>query len=58
MDQFKLFQEIGVVGKLHNFVNSQLSKQSVYNFGTLQLFQDGELHWHFVYLMLLHCLEL
>jgi hypothetical protein len=72
--QFELWRRLGVVGKLHNFVNAVCashkrrelfhSVQSVVNtellhsFSTLELRQDGGVRWNSVYLMLLRCYEL
>jgi hypothetical protein len=74
MEQFELYKEFGVVGKLHNFVNAvcgshkcrelflSVQKQaqledSLFNYTTLNLVQDGGVRWHSVYLMILRCLE-
>jgi hypothetical protein len=73
-EQFELWRRLGVVGKLHNFVNAVCashkrrelfhSVQAVVNtellhsFSTLELRQDGGVRWNSVYLMLLRCYEL
>jgi hypothetical protein len=73
-EQFRLFREIGVVGRLHNFVNAvcashkrrklfnkvqeEVNDELLYSFNTLELRQDGGVHWNSVYLMLLRCLKL
>jgi hypothetical protein len=75
IDQFELWRKLGVVGKLHNFVNAVCAshkrhelfnniqrewnnEESIYFYNTLHLRQDGGVHWHSVYLMMLRCLEL
>ena len=73
-DQFQKFRELGVVGKLHNFVNAVCAShkrrelflsmqtddddEALYTYNTLQLRQARGVRWHSVYLMLLRCLEL
>lgn len=72
--QFQLFRKIGVVGRLHNFVNAicishkrreafnevrqEVNNELLYTFNTLELRQDDGIRWNSVYLMLLRCLEL
>jgi hypothetical protein len=73
-DQFHLWRNLGVVGRLHNFVNavcashkrrelfstvqSEVNNELLYSFNTLELRQDGGVRWNSVYLMLLRCYEL
>jgi hypothetical protein len=73
-EQFKLYRRLGVVGRLHNFVNAvyashkrrelfdsiqnEVNNELLYTFNTLELRQDGGVQWNSVYLMLLLCLEL
>ena len=68
-EQFELWRRLGVVGKLHNFVNavcashkrrelfntvqSEVNDELLYSFNTLDLRQDGGVRWNSVYLMLL-----
>jgi hypothetical protein len=70
----KLWRELGVVGRLHNYVNAvcashkrcglfnevqqEINNELLYSFNTLELRQDGVDRWNSVYLMLLRCLEL
>jgi hypothetical protein len=72
--QFRLFRELGVVGRLHNFVNAvcvshkrrelfdevqgEVYDKLLPSFATLELRQDGGVRWNSVYLMLLRCLQL
>jgi hypothetical protein len=65
---------LGVVGKLHNFVNAicashkrrelfkaiqgKVNNELFYSFDPLELRQAGDFRWHSVYLMLLRCFEL
>jgi hypothetical protein len=73
-EQFKFYRRLGVVGRLHNFVNAvcashkrrelfnsiskEVNNELLYTFNTLELRQDGGVQWNSVYLMLLRCLEL
>jgi hypothetical protein len=73
-EQFQMFRRLGVVGRLHNFVNAvcashkrrelfnevqqEVNDKLLYSFSTLELRQDGGIRWNSVYLMLLCCLEL
>lgn len=73
-EQHKLWRKLGVVGKLHNFVNAVCAShkrrelfemvqeeshtEELLHFNTLQLRQDGGIRWNSVYLMLLRCWEL
>jgi hypothetical protein len=73
-EQFRLFRQLGVVGRLHNFVNAvcvshkrrelfnevqeEVNNELLQSFATLELRQDGGVWWNSVYLMLLRCLEL
>jgi hypothetical protein len=73
-EQFRLFRQLGIVGRLHNFLNAVCvshKRRELFNkvqgevydkllpsFATLELRQDGGVRWNSVYLMLLRCLEL
>jgi hypothetical protein len=69
-----MFRQLGVVDRLHNFVNAvcashksrklfnkvqqEVNDELLYSFSTLEPCQDDDIRWNSVYLMLLRCLEL